>query len=402
MKNSLFFRALRVRIDRLRKKYEAYVRPLLVAFLVTSLFVLYFKDNAISRATSHALTNVIYQIRGALPPPNSVVVVTLNNSSKRELGVPSHRTFPRDVIAQLIESVHKAGASKIFVDLLFVDQAIVESEDPPLERALQNTKAIIGTGRDAVKQPVTKIPYIEGVDPLPKFAEVAGQVIPVTFWTARDYGSVGFISERFGVDSDRIPLIRLFDKADKIWSSPPKESDRIMFYGPPHRIHTLSASEVINEGDAFNSIIKGKAVFIGIDDSFKVSPEKKTGFSYKDMFSVPTSSQKISGVELHATIYSNLHDRSWLRAPFNQESELPNLMALSVVCLWIIFAFRGVYRGLIVIAFGILWVGLAVWGLHNHYFIPGGEYVFLLWPLATVLVTLLEFFIGKLLVRLKW
>jgi adenylate cyclase len=81
------------------------------------------------------------------------------------------------------------------------------------------------------------------------------------------------------------------------------------FYGPPRSVRTVSYAELL-QGTARPAEFAGKAVFVGYSAGFQ--PDQKDGFY--TAYSQPDGLD-ISGVEIAATAFANLLDRSAIRPP---------------------------------------------------------------------------------------
>jgi adenylate cyclase len=82
------------------------------------------------------------------------------------------------------------------------------------------------------------------------------------------------------------------------------------FYGPPRSVTTVSYSELLQDRTPPAALFSGKAVFVGYSAGFQ--PDQKDGFY--TTYSQPDGLD-ISGVEVAATAFANLLDRSAIRPP---------------------------------------------------------------------------------------
>ena len=65
----------------------------------------------------------LFQLRGPIPPPTDVVIVSIDQASSKQLGLPNKpRLWPRLLHAQLIDKLHRSGAAVIFFDIIFEEQ----------------------------------------------------------------------------------------------------------------------------------------------------------------------------------------------------------------------------------------------------------------------------------------
>lgn len=70
----------------------------------------------------------LFKLRGAIPPPAEVVVVSIDQSSSRALALPNKpRKWPRALHGELVDRLHALGATAIAFDIIF--EEIREPED---------------------------------------------------------------------------------------------------------------------------------------------------------------------------------------------------------------------------------------------------------------------------------
>jgi adenylate cyclase len=97
--------------------------------------------------------DVLFQIRGPLPPPDRVRIVALDDDSYPELGVNPADSWPRALHATLIRTLQSAGASAIAFDVLF-EEARDEAQDEELRAALSEAgNVVLASTVDQVDDP---------------------------------------------------------------------------------------------------------------------------------------------------------------------------------------------------------------------------------------------------------
>ena len=65
----------------------------------------------------------LFQLRGPIPPPTEVVIISIDQASSKQLALPNKpRLWPRRLHAQLIDKLRERGASVIFFDIIFEEQ----------------------------------------------------------------------------------------------------------------------------------------------------------------------------------------------------------------------------------------------------------------------------------------
>lgn len=65
----------------------------------------------------------LFQLRGPIPPPSDVVIISIDQASSKQLGLPNKpRLWPRLLHAQLVDKLRHKGAAVIFFDMIFEEQ----------------------------------------------------------------------------------------------------------------------------------------------------------------------------------------------------------------------------------------------------------------------------------------
>ena len=78
----------------------------------------------------------LFNLRGPLPAPDDVVVVTIDRESSDRLGLPNvPRKWPRALHAKLVGNLARAGAAVVAFDIIFEEHRGPE-QDGPFARAL--------------------------------------------------------------------------------------------------------------------------------------------------------------------------------------------------------------------------------------------------------------------------
>ncbi len=88
----------------------------------------------------------LFQLRGAIPPSDKVMVIAIDRLSASQLGLPVSPNFwpwPRDIHARLIEQLSRAGAEAIVLDLIFHTTGAIPEHDDQLAKAIKNAGNVI-------------------------------------------------------------------------------------------------------------------------------------------------------------------------------------------------------------------------------------------------------------------
>ncbi len=86
----------------------------------------------------------LFQLRGAVPAPDDVVVISIDQPSATQLDLPINpRLWPRDLHAHLIKKLANAGARVIVFDLIFETPGDIPENDEKLARAMQKAGNVV-------------------------------------------------------------------------------------------------------------------------------------------------------------------------------------------------------------------------------------------------------------------
>lgn len=86
----------------------------------------------------------LFKWRGVAPIPNAVVLIALDQESAKQLDLPSNPAqWPRQLHAQLIQQLAKAGASVIAFDLMFDSASRVVQQDEALAAAMRSSANVL-------------------------------------------------------------------------------------------------------------------------------------------------------------------------------------------------------------------------------------------------------------------
>jgi adenylate cyclase len=384
---------------------------------------------------------VLFVLRGAVPPPDEVVVVGIDEGTARALNGP----ITRSNHASLLDTLMQAGAAVVVFDVFLHTKS---SDDDTLATAIGSASNVVLTARlerdDSAGMDVQRLRV-----PMPEFASRAIGTAP---WLVPEVFRVDWVPMRDDADRPTIPLVALQAYAFDDFISllrvvrpevgarfpytraqilPGRRLERIMaeltrvfaadpsigadmlahdaaakpglrelitmyggdgpyranrlflnYYGAPRTVVTVPYQAVL-AGQTDMPSIAGKVVFVGY--SAQRQPEQQDDYPY--VYS--SNGFNLSGVEMGATALSNLLHGNYLRLPATP-------LRMLIVFAWgllvaVCFERLRVRRGLIVGALlfaGYLFAALLTFRM---------QYVWL--PIVVPAVQLL--FAGTLSVRVK-
>jgi adenylate cyclase len=311
---------------------------------------------------------------GVAKAPSDVVVISLDEESYSELGVPFNRPWPRELHGKLLQRLALGGAKRVGFDVVFADPGATAEEDETLMQGFKAQPSVIGMLFYKPQGSDHRLP-LRPYEPFREYAEEAIVSFPqqgdmlLHFKSERSAQSVHFSTLSEAVANKRVNL--------------PTSRDFIWYYGPPRTIQTVPYYEVFElEEEDLVDFFENKYIFVGL------SLETALGSAEKDTFlspfwerkqleggtsiPIPFSRQRIFGVEVHATAAANLLTNTWVRQ-FPLE-EVNFWLSLGVFFCALLINYFGPVTGLFIL---LIW--LFLWSYTSfemfqsplHYFLPG-------------------------------
>ncbi len=124
---------------------------------------------------------LLFKLRGGQPPPQEVVIVSINGDTASQLGLGEEiPQWPRSVHAQLIDQLHEAGVAVIAIDIFFK-----KPREPGMDALLAASIARAGNvllvgylERQRLTSGEQTLQIERLLPPLPEFADAAAVVAP--------------------------------------------------------------------------------------------------------------------------------------------------------------------------------------------------------------------------------
>jgi adenylate cyclase len=245
--------------------------------------------------------DLLFKLRGELPPPPRVAVVALDTGSYSAFGLDTRYAWPRELHAQLVRTLKAAGAKAVAFDVLFVDPGDPEASEA-LRSAMEDTKfVVIGATVELVEDAQFKQTKL--IEPWEPFARAAARVAEVNLPPDRDT----VIRSAWLSPNGRPGLaLSAYEVATGDTSHHAETSRFIDYYGRARRIKTVSYYQALEpEKYLPPGFFRDRIVFVGLAET------AAAGQSVKDAFPTPFTGahgDTTYGVEIHATIAANLLD----------------------------------------------------------------------------------------------
>jgi adenylate cyclase len=229
------------------------------------------------------MTDVRTLIRGVRVPPDSVIIVAIDDALVKQGNYP----LARGDLAGIVEAIAKLRPKVIAVDLLLVDRG-PDDGDEALARSLAGRRTAIAAA--AVFPEASQSIATENDGPLARLPRAEKFLLPLKkFADVAEIGIVNVATDRSGIPRSIPMLFRTSDRIEMsfplrvaalaIGKEPTIEPNRLVldqrsistdvdhalpvsFYGPRRTIRTISAASVLS-GEVTPDAIQNRIVVIG-------------------------------------------------------------------------------------------------------------------------------------------
>ena len=326
------------------KRYESWLNALAQGLLVGLVGVLAIAIAPFAEFEESLGLHWMFNLRGPIRAPAEVVIVAIDEQSADELGLPPKpRAWPRNLHAELIPYLKKAGARVISFDLTFETPSPLPAHDEAFAQAIAaagnvlltesiHRETVVLRGPDG--RPNGSAVIERRTPPIGALAQAARGVAP--FLLPKDSRVSAYWTFSGGADdTPTLPVLAFntyaSDRQIRPLASPHSSNatSYLKFYGPPRSITTLPYSRVLaaarslDGAEAFD--FRDKAVFIGYSAATQTGQDRLRD-DYRTVYSGPDGLD-ISGVEIAATAFANLVEDQPLR-------RLSPAWQLVIVALW--------------------------------------------------------------------
>jgi signal transduction histidine kinase len=257
--------------------------------------------------------DLLFLLRGPLPPPSEVVVVAIDEPSFAEIS--KQWPWPRSLHARLVEQLKQAGAKVIGFDVLFAERS-QPAEDLALERAIHEAgNVVLVSERVVIDDPLFR--HTIRVDPIQPFkdgAAVGLTTLPIdpdgtvrrAWLLSPDTPSFAFqVVRLYRADQSSQPTSTQPHRGQKRMIDPSREV-LINHLGAPRTVKTVSYYQALGYDQLLPpGFFAGKIVLVGRALQAAPEPQRMTPDVFRTPFSLAAEGPT-AGVELQATIVSNL------------------------------------------------------------------------------------------------
>ena len=337
----------------MRKRVRA---GLLLALIPAGLGILFVNWPLIWSVEQSYGRDLLFQLRGPVPPPRDVCVVSIDDHSFIERELDPFVPWPRGLYGELVETLRDEGARVTAFDVLFDTQGD-EEQDLRFEIGLFDAgNVVLASSTERTEDPR----FLEWrlLEPIERFSQSAAAVAGVELTLDHD----GVIREAFLNPRDAPGLaLAAYQVATGDLSHADEHASRVIdFYGPPRTIETVSLYQAL-EPEKFlpQGFFRDRLVFVGAGQGVASTFSK-----VKDSFPTPFSGGAVGhpyGVEIHATIAANLIENRRIE-PLNPMAEAAFLIGLAAIAT-LLFVFMRPIAGIgamVLLQAGVWLVGYQV------------------------------------------
>jgi signal transduction histidine kinase len=286
---------------------------------------------------------VLFQVRGALPWDERLVLVAIDDASVRQLG-----WFPwsRQEYVKLLNLLSEANASVVVFDLIWSESS---PDDAQLAEAIMNQgRVVLSHAWDAAGLPLFPVPELK------QAAITTGHILK----HQEEDGLVRNILPQLGGQSTlSIAAIQAYSLVQAPISLPPPDRPLwLNWLGPTDQLAKYSFIDVI-QGNVLPAAFQDKIVLVGVT---------ATGI---DPLTTPfDKNSPASSVHLHATAISNLLQQNYLH-PLDRGWRMLLLFLGGPGLSWLITGWSTRRQIIIVIGLCLVW-GVVSLVLFYHYYLP--------------------------------
>jgi adenylate cyclase len=368
--------------------------------LGVSFFHLYLFLSPLGQRLEPRVLDYWFNLRGAVPAPDDVVVLAMDEASFRELGVPLNSIWPRALHARLLERLAEYEVKRVIFDILFLDQGADPAADEALAAAIANVPVVLGVelgkqedqyGDREADDRAFVWDYFEYLYPYEPFLENADGVALVGL--TEPGGVVRNFS--FNIDPeigvDELPtLAQAALVLDNLKAELPTDRDFINFYGPPGQgIARYSYYEVLDQKRPLpKAKLKDKTIYVGLVLRTAVASEEK------DSFGTPFYGENMFGTEIHATAASNLINQDWISRA-SPSDEIWGLSLIALILSFLLFALSPGWGAVLLLFYVLLWAVTSFIFFLSAFFVPGLLLAIAVLPTSYLCSTLYSYLLSR-------
>ncbi len=331
------------------------------------------------------------QLRGRQLVPSGVVIVSMDEASYKELNVPYGQPWPRALHARLVRRLKELGAKRVVFDVLFAGPGVDAAADTALAEAMGELPSVVGA------EASMRFIQNQGGGYLIEELEEPYEL----FRRSAVEGLIGLRERKSYIRNFPLPRSdqeRRFPflaqaaaglRSSELGPGLPGPYDLIRYYGPGRTIPNISYWEVLSDDAKLSSgLLRDATVFVGL------LLRSDTGGAQKDSYLSPLGPPMIFGLEVHATIFANLSQRSWIMRP-SPLLERSCQAAFVAVATFVALSLSPLVFGIVVASAVVAWCLAAFLLIGSGFFLVGACTVLIVLPLLLLGTSLRAYLLAR-------
>jgi adenylate cyclase len=344
--------------------------------------------------------DLLFLLRGPLPPPQSIVIAAIDEDSPP---VPHLRwPWPRRYHGRLLEKLRTAGAKVVAFDLLF-NQPSTQEDDAAFERELALAGNVV-LASDLAFRETEQVREAYSVEPLQRFAAAARAIgmVPIPTDPDQYLRSAKFTFLRrpsFALEVARVSLpqgaVRLAAGGERLMIGgkevPVLRPGQMLinYVGPARTVTTVPFGEVlVMDAAEAREAFQDKIVLVGRAPLSIINLRKLMTDTFATPF-LQSSKTYLPGIEVHANILATILERRFI-APILPAAGTLMYLAWGVLLGLAMVGVRPLVGGVL----GLVAIPIPLWAAYRLF---SRDLVWLPW--AGLTLEVVAVYVGVLLVR---
>jgi adenylate cyclase len=332
-----------------KSKKRLWLKGALIGLFVF-LFGLIFPWTHIGQSLEWVGLDWLFIFRGALPEPQEVVIVALDEPSFAEIG--KQWPWPRSLFARLVKELSKDKARVVGFDILFIEPSEAP-QDKEFASAMREASHIV-LASDLSEIEDSRFHQVSFIDPLPLFHESAKGLGIISLQIDSDHFVRRVTLSFHGRPSFALEVVRA-RLGEKDWNPEQRHpSLYINYIGPRRSIQTVSFYQALNSRSYLPpDFFKDKVVLVGLTVGASPDPKQRSPDAYPIPFS-RLAGGLMSGVEIHANIVHNLLHNAFV-LPLKEKGRIFLCLFIGFVMPCLLLRFKPFHSFGISVLFGLVY-----------------------------------------------
>lgn len=305
--------------DELQRFNRKWAKPLfqVAVALLLGIAIVSFWRTTVGQRFDFFFLEKFHDLRGPLPPPNDVILVSIDSEAYEKLEQSTNFPLPRHYLADALERIIDASPKVVILDAKIPNERTIDpAADLRIEEALKKGPTTIWSG--AIPTDLSDPVAVLNLPSDERFRKAAKLELSMAVYGVDNVlAYVANPNTQTKGLAESVPVAQALVELGKFPIHTPGRRDLINFYGPPGTIKRISIYELIaGDVQSAQALIKDKVVLLGYQ-----SAHYAKATTNKDSFLVTGSDLPMYGVEVHGNIVGNLLHGTFLKR-FSTETEV--------------------------------------------------------------------------------